>query len=145
MTIRRIVFGLLDWLDGRPYRISVVYLGFLTLSFVPLVLRVGNLFQLWWNPFPKFSESQLLVLGYVYDKLLLIALMMGVAMCVVPIMPLLFGRFRTAAKMFVGMLLALFLTAVVFFCMGPFVYCFSSEMDASEAEIHYREAKEAPQ
>ena len=141
MTIRRIVFGMLDWLGGRPYRISVVYLVFLTLSFVPLVLRVGNLFQLWWNPFPKFSETQVLILGCVYDKLLLVALLAGVAMCVAPLLPLLFGRIRTAAKMFVGMLLALFLTAVVFFCMGPFAYCFSSEVDATEAEMRYREAK----
>lgn len=145
MTIRRMVFGLMVWLDGRPYRIAVIYLCLLTLSFVPLVLRVGNLFQLWWNPFPKFSETQVLVLGYVYDKLLLVALLTGVSMCVAPVFPLLFGRFRTAAKMFVGMLLALFLTVVVFFCMGPFVYCFSSEMDATEADMHYREAKESSQ
>ena len=145
MSIPGFLTKILDWFDGYPYRISIIYLSLLALSFVPICLRVGNFFESRWNPFPKFSETQVLALGYVYDKFLLIALMMGVARCVVPIMPLLFGRFRTAAKMFVGMLLALFLTAVVFFCMGPFVYCFSSEMDASEAEIHYREAKEAPQ
>lgn len=141
MTIRRIVFGLLDWLDGRPYRISVVYLGFLTLSFVPLVLRVGNLFQLWWNPFPKFSETQVLVLGYLYDKLLLVALLTGVAMCVAPVISLLLGRFRAAAKMFAGMFLALLLTAIVFFRAGSFVFCFSAEMDETEAAMRYREAE----
>lgn len=139
MTIRRIVFGMLDWLDGRPYRISVVYLGFLTLSLVPLVLRVGNLFQLWWNPFPKFSDSQVLLLGNVCDVLMLLAALMGVVMCVIPIVPLLFGRFKTAAKMLVGMLLALFLTVVIFFCMGPFVFCFSGETESIRAETQYRQ------
>ena len=145
MSIPGFLTKILDWFDGYPYRVSVMYLLLLALSFVPICLRVGNFFASRWNPFPKFSESQVLVLGCVYDKLLLIALMTGVVMCVAPLLPLLFGRIRTSAKMFVGMLLALFLTAVVFFCMGPFVYCFSSEMDATEADMHYREVKEASQ
>lgn len=129
----------LDWFDGYPYRISVVYLVFLVLSFVPICLRVGNFLKSRWNPFPKFSDSQVLLLGNVCDVLMLLAAMTGVVMCVIPIVPLLFGRFKTAAKMLVGMLLALFLTAVIFFCMGPFVFCFSGETESIRAEARYRE------
>ena len=123
----------LDFFENRPLGPSCAFLIALAVAHIPLVVRIAAFCDSKLSWFPDgLSEKAVLGLGWVCDIFLGLFFLLAVIAIFLPLFPLFCRRFKLAGKMFLAVLVSLWLAAVVLFLTGRLFFAFGLETQGIE-------------
>lgn len=144
MRMCRITLRFVCFLERRPLVLSAIYVGLFSLAGVGSMALASNLcpsrFRLW----PEFSDQFVVLVADFCRVMVVAASVLGGVVVALPIVPLIYGRWRTVRRMVVAAFMA---TGAVY---GSFLYVYSYvggyvRGDVRVARINVMRQKEAIQ